>query len=332
MKEALFYKKLKGGAVQCILCPNNCLLKQGEYGKCFARKNIGGRLIATTYGKPCSVAVEPIEKKPLFHFLPGCRTFSIATAGCNLKCLYCQNYVISQAKVEDVPYREISPKQAVDEALADGCRCIAYTYTEPTVFYEYVLDTAMLAKKKGIRNICITNGYINLKPLHDLYKYIDAVNIDLKGFNEGFYKDICGARLKPVLNAIREIKKMGVWIEITNLIVPGLNDDTKEIKEMCRWIAQELGKDVPLHFSRFFAQYKMRNKAMTPEGTLMKAYKVAKDEALNYVYVGNVQREENTYCPRCNALLVQRIHYFAIKNNIKNGKCGCGKMIAGVWG
>ncbi len=230
-----------------------------------------------------------------------------------------------------MPFYKMSPDEIVKRAEEDGCRCIAYTYTEPTVFYEYVLDCAKEARKKGMKNVCVTNGYINLNPLREMYRHIDAVNVDLKSFNEEFYKDICGARLKPVLNAILEMKKGGAWVEITNLIVPGLNDNFKEIKEMCGWIRENLGEDTPLHFSRFFAYYKMKNKAMTPEATLLRAYKTARDVGLNYVYLGNMQKEENTYCPRCNRLLVQRIGYIVLKNGIRDGKCGCGKIIAGVW-
>lgn len=333
MKEALHYKKLKNKLVQCNICPRNCIIKPKEYGFCRTRENKDGKLISRVYSAPCSVAIDPIEKKPLFHFLPGSSSYSIGTAGCNLRCKFCQNWSISQAMPKNVPFIDLPPEKIVQEALANNCSSIAYTYTEPTVFYEYVLDTAKLARKKGLKNICVTNGFINQEPLKELYKYIDAANIDLKGFTDKFYREITGAWLQPVLDAIKTAYKMGVWIELTNLVVPTLNDDLKIIKKMCEWIKDELSPDVPLHFSRFFPDYKMKDLHPTPEETLIKAGETAKKAGLNYVYIGNIMLPEwgNTYCPKCRKLIIERRWFEVVQNKIKNNKCKCREKIAGVW-
>ncbi|MFH1637044.1 MAG: AmmeMemoRadiSam system radical SAM enzyme [Candidatus Woesearchaeota archaeon] len=329
-KEAMYYKQLKDKIVQCQLCPNFCTIKEGMVGSCRVRKNIKGKLYAMTYGKAISTAIEPIEKKPFFHFHPGARAYSIATVGCNLHCLFCQNWEISQASYDELPTKKKSPEEAVEEAIANDSRIIAYTYTEPTIFYEYVLDMAKLAKKRGLLNVTITNGFINPEPLKELYKYIDAANIDLKGFTEEYYKEVCGGRLKPVLDAIVNIKKMGVFVEITNLIVTGKNDGN--IIEMCKWIKDNVGESCPLHFSRFFPIYKLSALEPTPVETLRKAYDTAKAVGLKYVYMGNVGDEESTYCPKCNALLVKRLGFSVIENKIKNHCCyNCKEKIEGAW-
>jgi pyruvate formate lyase activating enzyme len=332
MKEALYYKKLKNKKVQCHICPRNCIIKPKEHGFCRARENHDGKLLSKVYAAPCSVAIDPVEKKPLFHFLPGSSAYSIGTAGCNLRCKFCQNWIISQALPKDVPFIDLPPEKVVDEAIENNCRSIAYTYTEPVIFYEYVLDTAKLARKKGLKNICVTNGFINQEPLKELYKYIDAANIDLKGFTDKYYREVCGAWLQPVLDAIKTVYNLGAWIELTNLIVPTLNDDPQIIKKMCEWI-KKISPDIPLHFSRFFPDYKMRDYPPTEENTLLKAGKIAKEVGLNYVYIGNIMLEEwgNTYCPNCKELVIERKWFEVIKNKIKNGKCSCGEKIAGVW-
>jgi pyruvate formate lyase activating enzyme len=334
LKEAMHYKKIKG-LVQCQLCPWYCMLKDKERGKCGVRENRESKLYSLIYGKPCAVNIDPIEKKPLYHFMPGSKSLSIGTAGCNLFCQNCQNYSSSQATPEEAPNIKFEPKDVVNTALKAKCQSISYTYNEPTIFYEYVYDTARIARKNKIKNVMITNGYINEKPLKELYKYIDAANVDLKGFTEKFYKEICNVRLKPVLDSLKMIKKMGVWIEITNLIIPGYNDNMAEIKKMCEWIEKNLGKDVPLHFSRFYPCYQLTNSEVTPLETMKKAYEVAKKIGMIHVYLGNVRKDGygDTYCPKCKEKLITRGDFFGVeKNKIKNGRCSnCKEKIAGVW-
>jgi len=319
--------------VACELCPNGCVLDVNQVSKCRARMNKDGVLYSLVYGKPCAVHVDPIEKKPFFHFLPGTGAFSIATAGCVLSCKFCQNWQISQAKPEDTDTYDLPPDQVVRGAMFYGCRSITYTYTEPTVFYEYMYDTAIIARKYGIKNTMHSCGYINEKPLRALSKYLDAADIDLKAFTEDFYERICGGRLKPVLDSLITLKKKGVWLEITNLIVPTLNDDMKNIKEMCKWILKNLGPDIPIHFSRFFPHYKLKNLPPTPLETLTEARKTAMDVGLKFVYVGNIRHKgENTFCPNCNKMIIERIGYFVKQNNITKGKCSfCSTPIPGVW-
>lgn len=331
-KEALFWES-KENNVHCKLCPKNCFIKPEEYGQCRARKNVNGKLYSMVYAKPCSVAVDPVEKKPLFHFLPGKGVYSIGTSGCNLRCQYCQNWEISQSYPEEIHAQSLESKELVKEAQNNACDMIAYTYTEPTIFYEYVYDTAELGRKVGLKNIMVTNGYIQKEPAEKLYPLIDGANIDLKGFSEEFYKEICGAALQPVLETIKRAKQIGTWIEITNLVVPGKNDDFEKIREMCKWIRENLGADVPLHYSRFYPCWKMSNVLITPEETLIKAREIAIEEGLNYVYIGNVNIEgmEDTYCPKCKETVIVRRGFTIIENKLRDGKCGCGQEIAGVW-
>jgi pyruvate formate lyase activating enzyme len=320
--------------VQCLICPRKCVIKDGERGFCRARENKGGKLFSLVYAAPCSVNIDPIEKKPLFHFLPGTIAYSIGTAGCNLRCKFCQNWMISQAMPEDVPFVELKPEKIVEEAIASGCKSIAYTYTEPTIFFEYMLETAKLARKKGLKNIYISNGFINPAPLKELCKYIDAANIDLKSFSDDFYKKITGSWIKPVLDGLKLIKKEGVWLEITNLIIPGLNDDMEMIKKMCLWIKEQLGEDVPLHFSRFFPNYLMKDIPPTDEKTLINAKEVADKAGLKYVYIGNIktEKDERTKCPKCKTVLIEREWFEVKNNNLKDGACyNCKAKIAGVW-
>ena len=319
--------------VQCELCPNGCVLDEGQHSKCRARMNKGGVLYSLVYGKPCAVHVDPIEKKPFSHFLPGTTAFSIATAGCVLSCKFCQNWQISQARPEDTDTYDLPPDEVVRKAMFYECRSISYTYTEPTVFYEYMYDTAVIAKKYDIKNTMHSCGYINEKPLRKLSKYMNAANIDLKGFTEDFYNRICNGSLKPVLNSLVVLKQEGVWLEITNLVLPTLNDDMKTIREMCKWIKKNLGVDTPIHFSRFYPQYKLDNLPPTPLETITEARKTAMDVGLKYVYIGNIRNEgENTYCPKCKKMLIEREGYFVKQNNIANGKCKfCSTSIAGVW-
>lgn len=283
MKEALFWKKEKD-SIRCKLCPRTCLLKVNQVGFCGARQNIKNKLYSLVYAHPVSINLDPIEKKPLYHFMPGTKTFSLGTIGCNLNCLHCQNWQISRAEFQE--NQEILPEDIIKHVKKNKIPSISYTYTEPTIFYEYVLETAKLAKKEKIKNIIVSNGYINEKPLKELLPYIDAANIDLKAFNEEFYKKTCFASLKPVLKSLKIIKKAKVHLEITNLIIPGLNDDMKDIEKMCKWIKNNLG-NVPIHFSRFFPHYKLKNIKPTPIETLTKAEKIAKKYLIN-VHLGNI--------------------------------------------
>lgn len=319
--------------VQCELCPNGCILENGRHSRCRTRMNRDGKLYSIVYGKPCAVHVDPIEKKPFFHFLPGTTAFSIATAGCVLSCKFCQNWQISQAKPEDTDTYDLPPDKVVKAAMRYGSKSITYTYTEPTAFYEYMYDTAVIAKKSGIRNTMHSCGYINEKPLRRLSRYLNAADIDLKAFTEDFYNRICGGSLKPVLHSLVVLREESIWLEVTNLVIPTLNDNMKTIGEMSRWILKNLGADVPLHFSRFFPNYKLNNLPPTPPDTLTDARKAAMDAGLKFVYIGNIRHEgESTFCPNCKKLLIERIGYFVKQNNISNGRCRfCGTPIPGVW-
>lgn len=319
--------------IQCELCPTECVLEDFQVGGCRTRINRDGTLYSLVYGKPCAVAIDPIEKKPFFHFLPATTAFSIATAGCVLGCKFCQNWEISQANPEDTDFRNLPPPDVVRQALFYQCRTITYTYTEPTVFYEYMLDTARIARQYGVRNTMHSCGYINAAPLRELARYLDAADVDLKAFTEDFYSRICGGRLKPVLDALVELKRAGVWLEITNLVIPSLNDDMKQIRDMSGWIVKNLGRDVPIHFSRFFPNYKLKNLPPTPVETLFLARKTALDAGLRYVYIGNMQSDaENTACPYCKRIIIERAGYHVKQNSIVSGACKfCGTNIAGVW-
>lgn len=322
--------------VQCELCPFRCFLPEGSRGICRVRMNVAGKLKTLVYAQPVSVHIDPIEKKPVYHMLPGSPIFSIATVGCNLKCSFCQNWEISQCYPEQAKnYGQIlTPEQVVDKAIKNNCRSIAYTYSEPIVFYEYVLDTAKIAKQKGLKNVLVSAGYINPEPLKKLAPYFDVIKIDLKGFNKQFYRKVVGGDLEYVLNTLKELKKLGVLTEIVNLVVPSLNDNMAEITKMCEWIYNNLGPDTPLFFSRFTPQYKLGNLPPTPIETLDKAREIALKTGLKYVYIGNVPGHpgENTYCPSCGRILIRRYGYAILENNIRKRKCVfCGKEIPGVW-
>jgi len=328
-KEAKFYKKL-GENVQCELCPNFCFLKNNEIGKCRARKNIHGKLITLVYNKPCSIAIDSIEKKPLYHFLPGEKALSVATVGCNFKCKHCQNWQISQYGWDN-KILEILPEDIIKEAKKNKLKIIAYTYTEPTIFYEYMEAIAKLAKKNKLKNVMITNGFINPLPLKELFNYIDAFNVDLKAFSGDFYKNICQGDLNSVLNTLKLIKDSGKELELTYLIIPGFNDSSEEINKMCFWIKENLGRNIPLHFSAFFPNYQMDNLPATSREILIKARNMARAKGLNYVYIGNISETNDTRCPNCNALLIERGLFSIKQNNLKNGKCGnCKEKIYGV--
>ncbi len=334
LKEALFYKKLDGNTVQCQLCPRRCTLPDKARGFCRVRENRGGTLYSLCYGKLVAVHIDPIEKKPLFHFLPSTTAFSIATAGCNLRCKFCQNWEISQAKPEEVDFVYMEPEELVAKAKASGAPTIAFTYTEPTVFYEYMLETAKLAKAQGLRTMMHSAGYINEGPLKELAKYLDAANVDLKGFSDDYYSKMSEATLEPVLATLKVLKGSGVHLEITNLVLAGYNDDEASLKKMCLWIKENLGADIPLHFSRAFPMYQLTSINPTSPEVLEKARRIAMEAGLKYVYIGNLAGNpaENTYCPRCKKLLIERKGYFVVQNNIEDGKCKyCGEKIEGIW-
>jgi len=333
--EARFYAPSRGQGVRCLLCPNQCTIAPGARGVCEVRENRDGKLLTLVYGKPCTWHVDPIEKKPLYHFLPATTAFSIATAGCNFECLYCQNWEISQARPEDLESIDMPPEKVVELALQSGSACIAYTYNEPTIFYEYMYDTCRLAHGSGIRNLDITNGFMNTEPLIELCKIMDAANVDLKGFSEDFYRNVCSGQLQPVLDYLVTMKEEGVWMEITNLVVPTLNDDTEMISQMCDWIVAELGTDYPLHFSRFSPLYQLAHLPYTPIRTLEQAREIAMGKGIKYVYIGNVAGHpaDNTYCHSCGQMLIERGLYFSVlQNNVEGGRCKfCGTRIPGVW-
>ena len=320
--------------VQCELCPKQCLIEPGQSGECRVRINIDGVLKTVVYSYPSSIHIDPIEKKPLFHFLPASKILSIATVGCNLHCRNCQNWEISQANPEESEAFYCPPARLVQLSRQYQCPSIAYTYTDPIIFYEYTLDTSKLAKENNIRGVLVTAGYINEEPWKDLLGYVDAANIDLKGMTEEFYRDICSGTLKPVLNALVVAKASGILVEVTNLIIPTLNDKPEDIRKLARWIRSNLGSETPLHFSRFFPHYKMRNLPPTSLKMLDTAREISMSEGLDYVYIGNILTKEgqNTYCPSCEVLLIERSGYTIVQNRLEEGLCpDCDKEIYGVW-
>lgn len=331
-READWYET-GNGVVRCRLCPHLCILGENDRGFCRARVVKEGKLYSLVYGNPCSAHVDPMEKKPLFHFLPAEPVLSIATAGCNLRCLNCQNWEISQSKPEETKNADLLPETLVQYAVEKKIPAIAYTYSEPIIFYEYVLETATLAKEEGIRNVLVTAGFILEKPLRKLCRVIDAANVDLKSFSQAFYKKVTGARLKPVLRALEVMREEGVWVEVTRLVVPAYSDDLEDIRAMCHWIYRHLGADTPLHFSRFHPAYKLTELPQTPVETLDRAREIALEVGLHYVFVGNVAKRanQNTSCPRCGRQLIVRRGYSIISNQLEHGNCPCGQSIAGVW-
>ncbi len=320
--------------VKCLLCKKECELVEGQRGDCLSRMNIGGKLQTLVYGKPCAVHIDPIEKKPLFHYLPGSGSFSIATAGCNLHCRNCQNWEISQREPEATRNMDLPPQEIVDAAIKYNCRTIAYTYSEPTTFFEYMADTARLAHKKDILNVWVTAGFINPEPLDELCTFIDAATIDLKGMTEEFYRDVCFAELAPVLNTLKTTHKRGMWVEMSNLVVPTLNDKEEDIAKLVDWVYENLGPEVPLHFLRFWPMFQLRNLPPTPVETLTMAREIALSKGIHYVYIGNVPGHEgnNTYCPVDKKLLINRVGYSILEYNIEDGRCKfCGHKIPGRW-
>jgi pyruvate formate lyase activating enzyme len=329
----MFYIETPKG-MRCQICPNECDIKEGEAGDCRNRVNKKGKLWSTAYGNPCAIHVDPIEKKPLNHFLPGTTAFSIATAGCNLACLNCQNWTISQKSPDETRNYDLPPDKVVENCIEQKCASIAYTYSEPITFYEYTYDTSVLAHQAGIKNVLVSAGYINRDPLLKFCKVIDGANIDLKSFSNDIYLKLNAGKLQPVLDTLLTLKEEGVWLEITNLVVPSWTDDMDLIKKMSNWLAEKGFTETPLHFSRFTPMYKLTQLPPTPVKSLENARDIAIAEGLKHVYIGNVPGADyqNTRCPECGNLAIERRGYSILQNNIVNGKCkSCGSTVAGVW-
>ena len=330
--EARHYTKLEGGGIECGICPRRCRVTDLERGYCGTRENRNDVYYTLVYGLPCSVNIDPIEKKPFFHFHPGTDAFSLATAGCNVNCKCCQNWEISQSRPEQTDNIELPPKDIIAVCRERKVSTIAYTYSEPVIFYEYMYDTAELGHKDGIKSVIVTGGYIQKDPLAALLKQLDAVKVDLKAIREEYYRDYVDGELKPVLDALLQIKDSGVWLELVYLIIPTLNDTDAEFTELARWIAANLGRDVPLHFSRFHPQYLLKDLPMTPQQTLQRAHDISKAEGLDFVYLGNLPGHpaESTYCPACGKMLIERQGYYTKIVNLKGSACGaCGREIPG---
>ena len=336
MKEAMFYRQIEDDRVLCELCPHFCKLKKDQIGTCGVRKNVSGKLYSLVYGKAITVHVDPIEKKPLFHVAPGSQSFSMSTVGCNFHCKFCQNHDISQVKNADAMTRfsrELSPDELVKMAKQNACLSIAYTYTEPTIYFEYAYDTAKIAHDNGLLNVFVTNGYINPEPLEFIHEYLDAANVDLKSFNDNFYQKLVGAKLAPVLDTLKLMKRLNIFVEVTTLVIPNENDSEQEMTAIASFIKNELGPETPWHISRFYPQYKLTDHSATPISTLNKAREIGLDQGLRYVYLGNVPgtESENTYCYNCGKLLIERYGYQIIEKNIQAGNCKfCGVKIDGL--
>jgi pyruvate formate lyase activating enzyme len=333
--EAKYYEKQPNRKIKCVLCPRECVIDDRERGYCGVRENRGGIYYTLVHSRVCTAHVDPVEKKPFFHFHPGTLAFSIATAGCNVNCKMCQNWEISQVRPEQVQSRYLPPREIAALAKQNDCRSIAYTYSEPVIFFEYVLDAADAGRAAGVKSAVVSGGYIQQKPLTELCRHVDAIKVDLKAFSQKFYADVVNGELKPVLEALVTIRKLGTWNEIVYLVVPTLNDGDQEFRGMAKWIKGNLGVDVPVHFSRFQPQYLLKNLPPTPLGTLERAKAICDAEGLQFVYLGNVPSHpaEKTYCPKCRRVVVDRTGYLIRGLNLVNGRCQyCQQPIPGVWG
>lgn len=336
MKEAMFWAPAEEGKVKCSLCRFRCLIAEGQRGVCGVRENRQGVLFSLVYGRSIAENVDPIEKKPFFHWHPGSRSFSVATAGCNFRCLHCQNYQISQLPMSHrpVPGDNLPPAEIVRRAKAADCRSISYTYTEPTIFFEYAYDTAVLARKEGIGNLFVTNGYITEEALSHIAPFLDGANVDLKGFSEKFYREVAGATLHGVLDSLRVYRRLGIWLEITTLVIPGHNDDEADLKGIAHFIANDLGTDTPWHVTAFYPTFRLLDRPPTPVETLRRARRIGSEAGLKYVYEGNVPGEggENTLCPGCGRTVVERFGFRLGQLHLQNGRCSfCDTALAGSW-
>lgn len=333
MQEAQLYEQLDENRVRCHLCAHCCVIAEGKRGVCHVRENRGGTLYTLVYGQMIAQHIDPVEKKPLYHFYPGSTAYSIATVGCNFHCRWCQNWEISQMPREQhvIMGGTVAPEQVVAAARRAGSRSIAYTYTEPTVFFEYTYAVSCLAQEAGIANVYVTNGYMTGEMLDAYHPYLDAANVDLKAFREETYRRYMGARLQPVLDSLKKMKQMGVWVEVTTLVIPEVNDDPAELEEIARFMVEELGPETPWHISRYFPSYQMTNRP-TPPSTLERAREIGQKAGLRYVYVGNVPGEENTCCHACGMLLIRRSGFWVLENRVRpEGTCPhCGTAVAGV--
>jgi pyruvate formate lyase activating enzyme len=333
LKEALLYKKLAENQVSCFLCSHHCLISEGRFGICSVRENKNGVLYTHAYGNLIAQHIDPIEKKPLYHFFPGSRSFSIAAIGCNFQCGFCQNWQISQAKEAEglgLQSQEVKPEDVVKQAKRSASSSISYTYTEPTIFFEYAFEIGQLAKKEGLYNVFVTNGYMTEEMIQMIHPYLDAANIDLKSFSDDTYQRICKGKLAPVLKSIERMKKLNLWIEVTTLVLPGQNDSEEELRKIAGFLAG-VDPSIPWHISRFYPQYKMEDVEGTPLQVLNTAYEIGKDAGLRYVYLGNVGQLTNTYCHQCNSLLIERSGYSILQYNIKEGRCShCQSLMDGV--
>ncbi|MFQ6609569.1 MAG: AmmeMemoRadiSam system radical SAM enzyme [Fidelibacterota bacterium] len=318
-----FYS-IVGNQIRCDICPRYCILGENQRGLCFVRKNSDGKLVLTTYGKSSGFAVDPIEKKPLYHFYPGSSVLSFGTAGCNLTCKFCQNWDISKSDKIDILQASASPKQIANSALKRGCKSVAFTYNDPVIFMEYAVDTAVACHELGIKTVAVTAGYVNSEPAKFFFQHMDAVNVDLKGFTDHFYKKLCSAQLQPILDILRFIVNIpDCWLEITNLLIPDHNDSDEEISTMCQWIKDNLGQSVPIHFSAFHPAYKMKNVNYTPVITLLRAEQIARSVGLHNVYLGNIRTDhgQNSLCTNCGQVIIKRVGYQIEKYEIQKGKC-----------
>jgi len=335
MKEAYLYKKLEDKKVRCHLCNHRCIITDGQRGVCGVRENHSGTLVSLVYGKVIAAHFDPIEKKPLFHFLPGTRSYSVATVGCNFKCLFCQNSDISQMPSDHnrIMGNDMTPDQIVKDALDSRAVTISYTYTEPTIYFELAADTARVAVSKGLKNVFVSNGYMTEQCLEEIFPDLHAANVDLKAFSQSFYREQCGAKLEPVLNTLKTMKKMGVWLEVTTLLIPGLNDSVEELRDLARFLS-DLDPNIPWHISRFHPTYHLTGTSSTPPDSIQRAREIGYEEGLTYVYSGNVPGDEGekTFCHECGELLIDRFGFNVVQNMIREGRCpGCSSEIPGVW-
>ncbi len=335
MKEAMFYRSLDEGKVECTLCNHRCIISPSKRGLCGVRENRDGKLQSLVFGRAISMNVDPVEKKPLFHLFPGSTSFSIATVGCNFRCLQCQNHEISQMPVDEkrIEGSPVSPSKIVSLARQYQCRSISYTYTEPTIYFEYAYETSVLAREEGIKNIFVTNGYMSKEAIRIIQPYLDSANVDLKSFQEKFYKEVCRAELKPVLENLELMRGLGIWVEITTLVIPTMNDSDEEFEQIARFILS-LGAEVPWHISAFYPTYKMLDLPRTPASTLHRAREIGMKTGLRYVYCGNIPGEEgeDTFCPGCGQRIIERIGFRVVKNDVLGGECRhCHTRIDGIW-